>query len=189
MSRLLLAATLVATLGCSLVRNADDIVVGEGAPLPDAPTDVADATPDVIADANDGSALDRRWALWRMPSTTPTLYDAGADVVVDGVTGLSWQRALPAADTFTAANDACAALSLGGKTGWRLPTRIELVSLLDIESSKPTIDVDAFPGTPAAPFWTSSSYVSGGRYVVDFGSGGVSHAASGTLSFRCVHSP
>jgi hypothetical protein len=37
----------------------------------------------------------------------------------------------------------------------RVPTRIELVSLVDF-TTQPAINLNAFPGTMAQPFWTSS---------------------------------
>ena len=51
---------------------------------------------------------------------------------------------------------ACVDLRLAGHGDWRLPSRIELVSLLDTRRTQPSIDVEAFPGTPSDWFWTSS---------------------------------
>lgn len=84
-------------------------------------------------------------------------YDVGADVVTDRVTGLGWQRAVPAASfDWWEAREHCAGLALGGFDDWRLPSRVELVSLLDYGTLDPTIDATAFPGTPADFFWTGS---------------------------------
>jgi hypothetical protein len=80
------------------------------------------------------------------------------DVVFDPVTNLTWQRAVsPTTMEWPAAGAYCAALVLGGRDDWRLPARIELVSLVDFTRHTPTINTDAFPDTPSAWFWTSST--------------------------------
>jgi Protein of unknown function (DUF1566) len=69
----------------------------------------------------------------------------------------------------------CTTLMLGGHCDWRLPSLIELVSILDysIASPGPTIDRTAFPATPAAVFWSStpSGGVSTLTWVAYFDSG------------------
>ncbi|MEO7093200.1 MAG: DUF1566 domain-containing protein, partial [Polyangiales bacterium] len=187
MSRALLCASLlsacVAPLGCSLLKNADDVVVGRGATdaevldsaaaldaATDSPADVLDAVADSGTDAK--SVDDPRWALWPMPSPTPVLYVVSAGIVVDGVTKLRWQAAVsPVKRSFATAATECAALSLGGLKGWRLPTRVELVSILTFSPGNvPAINGARFPGTPAGRHWTSS-LTALGVYVVDFGTG------------------
>jgi Protein of unknown function (DUF1566) len=104
------------------------------------------------------------WARWPMPNAHlpglphPHRYDTTADgVVVDQVTGLMWQRRLPNAFfTFDGAGRHCDEMTLAGHHDWRLPSRIELVSLLDTTRTQPSIDVETFPGTPSDWFWTSS---------------------------------
>jgi hypothetical protein len=85
-------------------------------------------------------------------------YDtATAGVVVDRVTHLMWQRQVPAGGLeWDQAGAYCACLQLGGHDDWRLPTRIELVSLVDYTRSFPAIDPQAFPDTPGEWFWTST---------------------------------
>ncbi len=88
----------------------------------------------------------------------PRSYDTTfAGVVVDRITGLMWQQAL--SNKFFSYDDAqteCARLTLSGYHDWRLPSRIELVSILDVTRTQPSIDINAFPGTPEDWFWTSS---------------------------------
>ncbi len=44
----------------------------------------------------------------------------------------------------------------GKGAAWRLPSRDELVGLVDkAKKKKPKIDVDAFPNTPSLPFWAT----------------------------------
>jgi hypothetical protein len=76
---------------------------------------------------------------------------------------------------------------LGG--GWRLPTKIELESILDDTRTNPAIDPAVFPGTPTQLFWTASPDVStpGNAWYVAFNSGNVySNRVSSGYRVRCV---
>lgn len=109
--------------------------------------------------------LDPTWAHWPMPSPAgsglphPASYDTShAGVVIDNVTGLFWQREVVQTQvTWALAQKYCEALSLGGFDDWRLPSRIELVSLIDLSRVGPAIDTNAFPGTPSGEFYSASS--------------------------------
>jgi hypothetical protein len=119
------------------------------------------------------------WALWPMPNgkddvsngaPNPNTYSDNLDgTVSDRVTHLMWQQRVPAkggaADdgdlTWAEANDYCATLSAAGNDDWRLPTQIELVSLLDysnMAAGQPPIDSTVFPDTPLAAFWSSTKH-------------------------------
>lgn len=123
-----------------------------------------------------------------LPLPNPASYDTQApEIVVDRVTGLSWQRVAAAPTDFDPANAACAALVLAGKDDWRLPTRIELASLVDFTSS-PAIDKSAFADTPAVWFWSGSS-VAGTEepWAIDFASGSAEpHGVHDPAAARCV---
>jgi hypothetical protein len=82
------------------------------------------------------------------------------DVVLDEVTGLAWQRR-PVTEFFDwmAAQGYCNALVLGGFSDWRLPSRMELVSLVSFETLDPSIDLVTFPDTLSDWFWTSTPSV------------------------------
>jgi hypothetical protein len=106
------------------------------------------------------------WAQWPMPNPTSAglpnaqSYDTNSfvGVVIDQVTGLQWQRAVDEKSySWEDAISFCRDLTFGGG-GWRLPTRIELVSLVDYTSPNPVIDMNAFPETPSDYFWTSSPF-------------------------------
>jgi hypothetical protein len=117
-------------------------------------------------------------------------YTIAADTVTDTVTGLTWQRSVTGTFTWAAATTYCAALSLGGMTGWRLPTAIELLSIVDSLRLNPSINPTAFPSTPFNTlFWTStpSAGSSGSAWIVWFrdGSSGFS-VMSNTFGVRCV---
>jgi hypothetical protein len=120
------------------------------------------------------------FAAWPMPdaaegSSVAPSYTANERTVTDNVTRLIWQRSLPvayegctggAAQTgaekfcdWTEANSYCAnpavVAELGGGV-WRLPTKIELESLLDLERPPPKIDLSVFPNGSSQQFWTLS---------------------------------
>jgi hypothetical protein len=142
------------------------------------------------------------WAHWRMPtpdaaiapeSSTPLpnamAYDAGADagspVVYDVETQLTWYRMARPATTYEQAWSACAGLP-GGLTTWRLPTRIELVSLIDFTrpSGTPTLDTATFLEAGAARTWSSSAVAGddspSGYWVVDLATGLTATGGQGT---------
>ncbi|MBC8132768.1 MAG: DUF1566 domain-containing protein [Deltaproteobacteria bacterium] len=104
-----------------------------------------------------------RWACWRMPNPTsaglpnPASYtDLGNGTVRDNVTCLTWQKTVSATSYTVAAGRAyCATLG----TGWRLATRIEMMSILDFTQSGAKADPVGFPSTPRAFFKTGSEWV------------------------------
>jgi hypothetical protein len=118
--------------------------------------------------------------------------------VTDTITGLVWQRdgagtRAGCADgttcTWAEAKAYCAALVLGGASDWRLPAPMELLTILDFTKSTPSIDLTAFPSTPADPFWTSlpDAVSSGFAWYVYFDRGDLGSIFA-TLSYRvrCV---
>jgi len=132
--------------------------------------------------------FDPNWAAWPMPNDAadvaqgapnPTHYtDNGDGTVTDNDTGLMWQKTLPVTSPppYQIWNDAvatCRGLRLAGFDNWRLPSAIELLSIVDYGQAKPAIDQSVFPNTPAAPFWTSSTTPSAGAnyWVVLFDDG------------------
>lgn len=112
-----------------------------------------------------------------------------AEIVQDTVTKLTWQRnpdsvSRSQSDAITY----CKNLSLEGG-GWRLPTRAELLSLIDPTRNNPALDPKAFPHATSAPFWSSSAYVqmSGDAWYVDAAAGEArGQSNTTTYSVRCV---
>jgi hypothetical protein len=114
----------------------------------------------------------------------------GDGTVTDNVTGLIWQGTVDPG-SFTQAQAATYCAGLGG--AWRLPTRIELVSLVDFTVAYPGVMIDHthFPNTPSKTFWTSSTTAGAPSYgwIVGFDSGVASYdAVEGTHGVRCVRS-
>jgi Protein of unknown function (DUF1566) len=159
-----------------------------------APADAARRRP---AEAPRHVATPEAWASWPMPNTrspglpNPHSYDTQSDdVVVDRITGLMWQRILSGKFlTLADAERDCDRLTLGGHDDWRLPSRIELVSLLDTARIQPSIDIDAFPGTPNDWFWTSSPDAAdptSAWYVYFYFGYPKTDNVTNTFSVRCV---
>jgi hypothetical protein len=84
------------------------------------------------------------------------------------------------------AGPACAARG----DGWRLPTRLELLTLVDYDVAAPGPTINAiFRGAPGAVFWTSSGYAgnSGDAWVVGFDRGYADYGVRNNPSLvRCV---
>jgi hypothetical protein len=62
------------------------------------------------------------------------------------------------------------AKGLCGAGDWRLPTREELLSIVDNGQFKPAVDQRHFPNTPASNFWSSATYADnpGAAWQVNF---------------------
>jgi Protein of unknown function (DUF1566) len=146
----------------------------------DASPPVSDALPQVI----EASVLGTTCVMPNPASSglpNPAMYDTSiAGTVFDRLTGLMWQRSASSATlSQAAATAACKASILGGYTDWRLPTVLELVSIVDYTATSPSIDSAAFPGTTANLFWTVTplagrpheawyvNFIQGGTNVVD----------------------
>jgi len=113
------------------------------------------------------------------PRFTQTRDDAGLVLtVLDSSTGLEWS-AKPVGEDITheEAGKLCSALRLGDHDDWRLPTRQELLSLVDLNRFSPAIDTDAFPDFPSSWFWTSDlcAWSSASAWLVYFYGGYVNY--------------
>lgn len=109
--------------------------------------------------------------------TTNIVVDGKTDVhsnncVLDNNTGLMWSRYVsastgPGADGKMPWTDAaddifqyCAAAntaSLAGHADWRVPNRMEMVSIINLEAPDGKPSAAAFPGFPDTVLWTSST--------------------------------
>ena len=102
-----------------------------------------------------------------MPTRFSILKDG---TVKDNETELIWQRDVPQKGfSWEAAFKYCTHLSRNGnQVPWKLPTLKELASLITQPraNSNITIDSEAFPGTSAGFFWSSSGTESSAAAVV-----------------------
>lgn len=93
----------------------------------------------------------------------------------------------------------CEEMKLAGFEDWRLPTRLELFSVVDHERCNkyegPALDPEAFPtaelGTFRTPYWTSTPHFAEYQYAVGFLMGSITYdgdIAGQKVFARCVRS-
>jgi hypothetical protein len=117
--------------------------------------------------------------------------DNGDNTTTDNVTGLMWQRTILANDQYTWDNAVgyCKDLTFAGYSDWHLPSEIELLSIVDLGTTTPSISATGFPSTPSNVFWSSTSYgVSGFAWGVEFDKGTAQNYLSTNVpnNARCV---
>ncbi len=120
----------------------------------------------------------------------PSYADNDDGTVTDNVTGLMWQQEDD--DTTRNWDDAvsyCESLTLAGYSDWRLPSKKELVSILDY-STYITIDTTYFPGAEGKYHWSATTYASNSSHAwsVAFAYGHLNEYPKSTnyLPVRCV---
>lgn len=116
-------------------------------------------------------------------------YEPGDGIVTDRVTGLVWEAVASRERTsWEEAKARCSALVLGGRDDFRLPGRIELVTILDFNELP--VAASVFESVPSDYHFSSSpaSFVAGSAYSVYFGAGEttIASASPGSAVSRCV---
>ena len=106
----------------------------------------------------------------------PSYTDNGDGTITDNVTGLIWQKQNDATTReWDVANTYCSNNTPGlPGTGWRLPTRMELVGILNYGTFGPAINTTSFISTQSSYYWSSSTwagYASIIAWRVDFNNG------------------
>jgi len=101
--------------------------------------------------------------------------------VRDAKTGLEWGQSSPDMMNWEKAKAYCK--SVGG----RLPTVMELESLVDRTKHEPAIDKDSFPGIKSSWYWTSESVAghSSSAWCVSFHYGDVDSGHKGNDNYVC----
>lgn len=189
--------------GCNAVLGIDEPQSARDTIILDAGLDGDVEPPEPDASLTDAGPLPPTpyaRAAWPMPNEAdaglphPQTYaQEEPGLVRDEVTGLTWQVEMEGEPlTFAEATSYCKKLSLAGG-GFRLPSRIELTSLLDLREASPAIDKAAFPETIGDKLWSASAYAgaSNQRWLVNFGfgTGLVFSAGIGEKHYaRCVRS-
>lgn len=218
MSRTLcLVASSGLLVGCNLLLGTEPPVIrqqgsgGAGASAVVAASGTGgDGDPISIADGGSGGAEagagggptavcgDGSWAHWPPSGAHEYQIFTGTTLeqsVTDALTGLDWQRrSSKTAASWSQAEAHCKLLKWADKTGWRLPTRMELLSIVDYAKVGPSVDGVLFPQTAPESYWTSSPsmYVPDppgeAFWQVSFADGGSfpGMAGSGVGQIRCV---
>src|SRR6201999_2769170 len=105
-------------------------------------------------------------------------FDHTNNTVHDSVTGLTWQYLLTSNSSadFDDAPNACPLFDVDGSAAvWRMPSLIELLSLVDYSATGPAIDTGHFEtsSSQGLNFWSSSAIPGKDQsgYAVDFEDG------------------
>ncbi len=103
--------------------------------------------------------------------------DNGDGTITDFETTLLWQKKDDDKKRdWDNAYSYCNGLILAG-TGWRLPSKVELLGIIHTGREDPSIDTTYFPTTKSSLYWSSSSTAAdtsgkSSAYTVDFNTGG-----------------
>jgi hypothetical protein len=111
--------------------------------------------------------------------------------VLDVETGLVWEQSPSATQgDWFAANNACNTKVVSDRLGWRLPTIQELTSLIDPNTTNPSLQADHPFSNVAGPYWAATTLASDDAQAwrVNFTTGnvGLNTKATATLSAWCV---
>ena len=86
----------------------------------------------------------------------PSFTNNSNGTITDNVTGLMWQQADGGEMTIENAVSYCDNLVLGGFSDWRLPTKQESMSILNLDKNNPALNTVYFTNTNAEYWWTST---------------------------------
>ena len=116
-----------------------------------------------------------------LPAQAQSRFTVSADgqEVTDSTTKLVWKRCVEGMkwDGKTCAGKATklklAAARDAAKGGWRIPTKDELVALMDKKGKKATLDKASFPAAPAKVHWAIRPEATDNlnQWLVDMGNG------------------
>ncbi|MEA1967563.1 MAG: DUF1566 domain-containing protein [Thermodesulfobacteriota bacterium] len=118
--------------------------------------------------------------------------DNGNGTVTDLNTQLMWQQSDDGVEReWQDACDYCDNLDFAGYADWRIPTRRELFSIVDLGKYDPAINTDYFPACKSSWYWSGSTRTGStdGAWVVDFYFGIIGWGGKTNDGYvRCVRS-
>ncbi len=172
----------------------------------DASEDIAETSPleadgaianEVSVGCSRGCALQGHYACWPIREH-PTFNVVVNDFVVqDRCTGLYWESHITSNSNYYVFDDAlheCTGRGLpipqGVNAQWRLPTRLELASILDYDLGNPVLNTANVFAPTLDQFWTSSQTDTGLAWTITMHQGAIAAKAK-TIAYyaRCVLDP
>jgi len=117
---------------------------------------------------------------------------AETSMVKDPARHLMWEDTPHTKETkvnYFQAKHYCSELKLGKYNDWRVPTLMELLSIVDYRRYKPAIKKPLSYVEEESSYWTTTLYIgdSGSRWVVNFKDGATSDASENYDRYvRCV---
>ncbi len=129
---------------------------------PDSPTAYcSDGTTEIPCPTGDKAPSHGQDGDHRLNVPTYAVDAEGDPLVTDSITGLTWRSTPLSLMGHTEAEAFCASQKFANLDGWRLPTRIELLSLVDYGAAGARIDHLAFPKVAEVRLWTSTEHLVG----------------------------
>jgi hypothetical protein len=125
------------------------------------PNQVCDSEPYCPEEGEDFYGQDAHYTI-----NPPDLTDNNDGTVTDNLTGLLWEQKTegnePIILSYNDAQAYCENLSLGDSDDWRVPTRKEYSTLINMSRLSPSLDITYFPyytsSATTIHYWTSSDY-------------------------------
>lgn len=114
----------------------------------------------------------------------PFYINNGNGTITDTVTGLMWQQVDGGEMTFDKAVMYASDLVLGGFSDWRMPTVLELHSILHHDKNNPALNTTYFTSPAAQYWWSSQKQVNDAAkaWVTNAGGGVGNHPVNETVS-------
>lgn len=109
-----------------------------------------------------------------LPLMAADLIDLKNRTIKDKATGLIWQKGEQEKMRWEIADQFCQKLSLGGYKNWRLPSKQELMTLVERNMFNPCINRNFFPKAQPDNYWSSSkgtASVGSAAWMINFGYG------------------
>jgi hypothetical protein len=160
---------------------------------------------DVVASGRDaGTACEVPAVAIAPDAPLASQYQVSNDgTTTDMVTGLVWQTLQPdnpcppysdsQCPTSQQAQQYCESLNLGGlSSGWRLPSQVELVSIVDYDTYGPAVPWGPFLVDHVDQVWASPIFANGNPeapVMVNLGVGSANVGLSGAFGVLCVNAP